>query len=136
MFVKDKKSIGIVFGVFDGLHKGHEYFLNEAIKLCHELIIVLTQPEVVISLKGHKPRFSFNERARSLHVFNGKIKVLSGDKKIGEWTIFRDLNFNPKSSIIILGYDQKDIAEELKRINISFVTLLPFYPEKYKSSLL
>lgn len=136
MPIKDKNKIGIVFGVFDGLHKGHEYLLNEALKLCDELKVVLAQPETVLLLKGHNPRFSLDERISALRVFNPKIHVIPGDKNLGDWTIFKKIKTGQSSSIVILGYDQKDISSELKRMGIPFITLPSHHPEKYKSRLL
>ncbi len=136
MSIKDKKRVGVAFGVFDGLHKGHERFLDEALKLCRKLVVVLTLPETVMTLKGHKPRFSYDERAKAINVLNAKIRVLPGDKKLGYWTIFRNSNLDHKSSIVILGYDQKDIARELEKMGIAFITLPSYHPDKYKSSLL
>lgn len=135
MFIKDKKSTGVVFGVFDDLHKGHKYLLNESLKLCDELIVVLAQLETVLLLKGHNTRFSLDERASTLHVFNPKICVIPGDKNSGDWTIFKKIKTD-SSTIVILGYDQKDIAKELKRMNIPFIILPPYHPEQYKSSLI
>ena len=40
-----------------------------------------------------------------------------------------------KPDLILLGYDQQSIAEELTKINVPFTILLPHKPELYKSSI-
>ncbi len=134
--IKDKKQLGLVFGVFDGLHKGHKHFLNDALEHCGKLVVILARSSTVVVLKGHKPRFSFMERAEALRVFDSRTSVLPGDKKPGKWKVLRDIGFNPDTHTVILGYDQKDIAVELQKMSVKFITLSSFKPEKYKSSYL
>jgi len=54
--IKVSYNVGMVFGVFDGLHQGHKHFLQAAAKRCKQLIVVVTVPAVVSVLKKHKPR--------------------------------------------------------------------------------
>ena len=123
---------GVVFGVFDGCHPGHTYFLSKAQQLCDELIVVLTLPETSLLLKKRTPKFSYENRAAALCAFNSKIKIIPSDTKPGTWSIFRD----PPKRLVILGYDQQGIAVELEKMNIPFVFIDAHHPEKFKSSLL
>ncbi len=121
----------MVFGVFDNFHPGHEYFLSEARKLCEELVVAITPPEVVLLLKKSLPKNSFEERANRVKEFNQSFVITSGDEHLGAWSIFEKFPID----IVILGYDQKGIALELDKKNIPYLYLESHYPEKYKSSL-
>lgn len=127
-----KYGTAMVFGVFDGLHEGHQYFLLEAAKLCSELIVVVTLDEVVEALKNKKPKNDFMQRVAAIKSFDTNLKVIASDSALGKWSIFKD--HSPE--IIILGYDQHGIAREMKKLGRSFITLPSHFPEKYKSSLL
>lgn len=126
------KKKGLVFGVFDGLHQGHRYFLDHASQACNELVVVLTLEEVVKALKGKIPRQNYAERRDAIKKFNPNLKIVSGDAEIGTWNIFK--KYHP--DIVILGYDQKGISRELEKMNMPFIFIDAHMPEKYKSSLL
>jgi cytidyltransferase-like protein len=122
----------LVFGVFDGLHDGHKHFLSQALERCHKLVVVAALPEMARSLKGRPPVHSFKERADKLRSFHPHIKVVEGDAVPGTWKVLDDI----EPDIIFLGYDQKGIERELRRMRISFVLIDSYKPEVYKSSLL
>ena len=126
------KKKGMVFGVFDGLHQGHRYFLDHAFQVCDELIVVLTLEQVVKKLKGKIPQQNYAERRAAIKKFNPDLKIVRGDAEIGTWNIFK--KYRP--DIIIVGYDQKGIARELEKMKMPFIFIDAHMPEKYKSSLL
>lgn len=123
---------GMVFGVFDGLHEGHKHFLNQALKRCERLIVSVTHENVIQTLKGHAPRFSFEERALALSSFHPQLEIILGDPEIKTWSAL----YKYRPDIVFLGYDQHTLAEKLKSLNIPVAQLDPYLPEKYKSSLL
>lgn len=123
---------GIAFGVFDGLHEGHQHFLNDAAKECDELFVVIATSQNVEILKGHAPRHSYEERIRAISEFNASLKIMPSDPAPGTWEILDEI----KPDIAFLGYDQLAIAEELKKKNMPYKILEAYRPEKYKSSLL
>lgn len=123
---------GVVFGVFDGLHAGHQYFLTEAAKKCEKLIVAVTDGEVVLHLKGHLPRYEYAERVAAIQAFNPKLKVVQGDKTLGKWTVLK--KYSP--DIVLLGHDQQALAKELTKLHIPFVFLDSHHPEKHKSSII
>lgn len=125
-------KIGMVFGVFDGLHAGHRYFLTQASERCEELIVVVTLPEIVELLKKRLPHYEYEERVTEIRAFDKKLKIVPSDKTLGGWNVVK--KYAPE--IVFLGYDQQAIAGELKKINIPFVFLDSHLPEKHKSSLL
>ena len=123
---------GMVFGVFDGLHEGHQYFLSQAEKECRELIVVLTRPETTIYFKGKAPVHTYEKRMADIELFNPKLEIIQGDKTPGAWEVIKEY----KPDIIFLGYDQEKIAQELKRINIPHIFISAHFPERYKSRIL
>jgi cytidyltransferase-like protein len=129
---KPPHKTGVVFGVFDGLHQGHKYFLTEAAKQCEKLIVAVTASETVLHLKGHLPRYEYIERVAAIRDFNPKLKVIQGDQTLGQWTALK--KYVPE--IIILGHDQQAIAKELIKLRIGFIFLDSYHPEKHKSSII
>jgi|GEM_PF-563821 len=129
------KVCGMVFGVFDDLHLGHEFFLSEVAKECVErkcskLIVVVTLPEVVSFLKKKLPRQNLEERLGGVETFfksekfftsktfgnkagtEVQFSVIPGDKEIGSWKVLKA----HKPNVIFLGYDQQAIAKELDKL--------------------
>jgi len=133
--IKNNKSIcarGVVFGVFDGLHAGHQFFLREAAKRCDQLVVVVALTEIVELLKKHPPQYSLDERVLKIKEFNSEFLVLPSDLVLGRWSVFD--KYYPE--IVFLGYDQKEIAKELEKIKMPYVFLVSHHPAKYKSSIL
>ena len=54
----------MVFGTFDGLHKGHISFFKQAKNLIKNsfLIVSIARDKNVIKIKGKEPKLSENER--------------------------------------------------------------------------
>ena len=125
-------TTALAFGVFDNLHEGHKDFLSQALKRCDELIVVVARPEIVQILKNRLPKQTIEERAEAVRSFDPRIKAVAGDSTLGSWEVLRSNH----PDIIFLGYDQKGIADELKKQNIKFEFLSAHQPEKYKSSIL
>lgn len=122
----------LVFGVFDGLHEGHRYFLREAKKQCEELFVVVATDEVVRVIKGKLPKHSYAERAGAILAFDASLKMIPSDSELGSWNVLDAI----KPDLVILGYDQREIAEELKKRGVPFLVLDSYRPDEFKSSLL
>lgn len=127
-----KIKTGMVFGVFDGLHEGHQFFLNSASDKCENLIVVVAQDDASFILKGRKPKHDFSERVRALISHSASFEVVAGDSVQGEWSALKTY----KPDMIFLGHDQKAIADEFMKIGISFSFIDSHRPEEFKSSLL
>lgn len=104
-------SAVLVFGVFDGLHDGHKYFLTEAGKLGDNLHICVASDEYVQDFKNKIPKHNIEERKMAIGEFLPKAILHSGDKEIGKWNIFQSI----MPDVIALGYDQKGLEEALVR---------------------
>ncbi len=126
----------LVFGSFDILHKGHEYYLTTAKQKGDYLIVVLARDETILRLKNKKPINNEHVRLENLKKLAIADKIILGDL-IDPYTCLSE-----KPDVICLGYDQTffvdKLEKELKKRNLEteIVRLSAFQPEKYKSSLL
>ncbi|MES2014754.1 MAG: adenylyltransferase/cytidyltransferase family protein [Patescibacteria group bacterium] len=128
----EKNKVGMVFGVFDGLHQGHRYFLQSAAEQCEQLIVVVAHDETVRELKNRAPKFSLEERMTALRAFPLDMIVVAGDTVQGEWGVLK--KYTP--SMVFLGHDQTAIAKELTKMHTPFLYIDAHHPEEFKSSLL
>ncbi len=91
----------LVFGTFDGLHPGHQFFLEEAGKRGN-LHIAVARDENVMRIKNKKPENDENERMAAILEKYPEADVCLGDS---------DDYLKPvreiKPDLIFLGYDQK-----------------------------
>ena len=135
-------TIAVVFGVFDMLHPGHLSFLRQALNRAKggRLIVVVARDSAVKRLKGRKPHFS--ERERIAHVkkeFKNGVRVVLGDRKIGAYSVIKKY----KPDCICLGYDQRALAEDLKKRmrgkyipRVRLIWLRAHRPKKFHTSFL
>jgi len=128
----------MVFGVFDGIHKGHSHFFKEAKELGDYLIAVVAPDEVVKDLKGKAPQNILAERIAHVEAADGVDKAVVGDIEKGSWNIVKKM----RPDVIAVGYDQKVLRKNLENSVDEFnwfleiETISPYEPEKYHSSLL
>lgn len=128
----------MIFGVFDGLHRGHREFLGQAKRHGAHLIAVVAPDRVVEQLKGRPPDLPLFERIAHLGAEETVNEAVEGDAELGSWKIFE--RYRP--DVIALGYDQIALRAELEdylRDMPSPPTLVlagPFEPEVYHSSVL
>jgi FAD synthetase len=112
-------------GVFDLLHLGHLYFLQEAKKLGDELIVVVATDKTARSLK-HIPVTPQDMRVEMVAGLKPVDKAVLGYED-DRYRIVREL----KPDIIALGYDQKHDEEQIKKdlkergIEVKVVRLKP-----------
>ncbi|MBI4085151.1 MAG: adenylyltransferase/cytidyltransferase family protein [Candidatus Liptonbacteria bacterium] len=128
----------IVFGVFDGVHDGHRYFLNEAKKLGDHLTAVVAADKVVEILKGRGPARNIAERIAHIETQDGVDGAVEGDVEIGSWEIVKKL----RPDVVALGYDQTELKEDLENSLKDFdwplkIKIIPAHePGKYHNSIL
>ena len=113
MAVKSKRKVVLASGVFDLLHFGHVWFLEEAKRAGGKdakLIVIIARDSTVEKTKGRKPIMSEDQR-RALVV---SLKVVD-EAVLG----YKDLDIGEvigkiKPDLIALGYDQADIENSVK----------------------
>ncbi len=127
----------MVFGTFDGLHPGHQYFFAQAAKLGDVIVVVARDT----SVKKLKKRASLeSERTRLAKIARAKNVTTA---MLGDREDFLKPIIKIQPEVIALGFDQKTfdqktLQRELKLRNLTpkIIRLKSFKPEKYKSSLL
>lgn len=123
----------MVFGTFDILHPGHQDFFRQAKEYGNELIIIVARDQNVQKQKGETPQSSEEKRRMNVQKSEPTTTVL-----LGSIQNFYDPIKKHTPQVIALGYDQsaneKEIQSQFPLIKI--IRLQPFFPKKYKSSLL
>ena len=99
----------MVFGVFDGLHDGHTYFLEQA-KKRGDLIIVVARNSVVHKLKNKTPKHTEQERIEAIKEFLPEAEVAQGDMEQGSYEVVK----KHQPDMICLGYDQGTLGRDLR----------------------
>jgi len=134
-----KKTRVMVFGTFDGLHKGHIDFFKQAKNFIKNsfLIVSIARDENVFKIKGKYPKF--REKARMALVQKNKLAdrvILSGLKE----HLPHIVKIRP--NVIALGYDQKAYVKNLKKdlkkrgVPVKIIRLKPYREHIYKNHLL
>ena len=129
---------GLLFGAFDGLHDGHRAMLKEAREQAERIVVALPPDTVITELKGKKARFSWKERAKALWESELVDDVIRGDESLSMYSSIDTV----KPDIILVGYDQYDLAKDLASYlandgaSTPIVTLSPYKTDRYKSSLI
>jgi FAD synthetase len=139
--MKKVKRKVLVFGTFDPLHRGHEYFLGQAKKLGDELLVVVARDSYIRKVKNREPNLTEETRKLEVEKLRFADTVILGK----EWPVadryglLRELNFD----ILVLGYDQKpkkaDVEQELAKIgrgDVLVIRLKAYQPQRYKSSFI
>ncbi len=124
----------MVFGTFDRLHPGHNYFLHEAKQLGDELVVIVGLDETVAAIKNHLPRQNERERLAAIEKNPAVTRARLGSRE----DKFARIN-EERPDIIALGYDQTAFVDQLVQKfgdTIRIVRLPSFSPEIYKSSKL
>lgn len=122
----------MVFGVFDGFHPGHRYFLTEARARCERLVVVVALSEVVERMKKRPPLYTYEERVARIEEFDSSLTVVPSDSGLGEWRVLKE----HKPEMVFLGYDQVALGQALVDIAMPHTYIGSHYPEKFKSGLL
>ena len=116
---KGRNSLRVVLagGVFDIIHPGHIYTLNEAKKLGDVLVVVVATDNTAVKMKKRTPLHSQDQRQELVNSLSTVDLCLIGQ----EDDIFKTVN-HVRPQIIALGYDQvhqeKFITEGCKRIQL------------------
>ena len=137
--IKENKEKIMVFGTFDGLHKGHLNFFKQARSLSVKpfLVVSVARDKNVFKIKKEMP--VLNEKARLLLIKQCSLvdrAILAGlDDHIAH--IIKE-----SPDIIALGYDQEAYVDNLesdlknKGLKVKIVRLKPYMEKIYKNHLL
>lgn len=113
-------------------HKGHEYFIGECKKYGNILHVIIARDESVKKIKNIIPKE--NENVRLNKIINNKNVDFA---YLGDLNDFYKIPKIINPDVICLGYDQippKNFFINFK--NTKIIKIKPFFPEKYKSSIL
>ena len=97
-------------GVFNVIHKGHEFFLKKAKEQGDSLIVVVASNRTACLTKKYAITDQ-SERKNSIEKLGIADKVVIGDE-----VDFMKVVRREKPDVIVLGYDQKMSENELKKI--------------------
>ncbi len=123
-------------GTFDKFHKGHESFLEQAKNGDNsknsQLFVIVAREKNVEKIKKRKPRDSEEKRLENVKKNKNVDHIFLGDE-----TDFLSIPKKINPDILCVGYDQhipQKFYEEFPNCKIK--KMKPFFPEKYKSSLM
>lgn len=133
------KQTIMVFGTFDGLHKGHIDFFKQARAKSKNpfLVVSIARDMNVKKIKGKLPHNSESKR----------LLLVKRNKLVDKVVLSGKSNYLPhivkeKPDIIALGYDQKNYTKNLRKdlqkrgLKTKIVRLKPHKEHIYKNSLL
>ncbi|MCJ8306922.1 MAG: FAD synthase [Nitrosopumilus sp.] len=114
---RDSLHVVLAGGVFDIIHPGHIYTLNEAKALGDVLVVVIATDNTSVKMKKRNPLHTQEQRQELVNSLAMVDLCLIGQ----EDDIFKTVN-HVRPQIIALGYDQvhqeKFIVDGCKRINL------------------
>lgn len=129
----------VIFGVFDGIHEGHLYFIKEAKEQGNRLVVIVARDEVAKELKGRIPKHNEVERINALLEVSDVDLVLLGDREMETYNTLKEVS----PGIVFLGYDQKALFDSINKMmktgylpKIEVIQGEPYKPEIFHSSIL
>jgi cytidyltransferase-like protein len=139
MKVKNKETRIMIFGTFDGIHRGHLNLFKQARKLAPSayIIVSIARDINVKKIKKITPTHSEIKRKQLVEKTGLIDKVVLGGKGNHIPHIVKEA-----PEIIALGYDQRDYVNNLKKdlkdkgILVKIVRLRPWKAHIFKNHLL
>lgn len=101
----------LIFGTFDGFHDGHEFVIKESKKKGSELVVAVARDDHVRLLKQKEPQHSEHDRLMRVSLDLNVSRALFSDEKPGTYNILDEI----QPDVIVLGFDQTALREDLKR---------------------
>lgn len=101
----------MIFGTFDILHIGHFSVFKKARQLGGRVVVIVARDSNVKKIKGRDPFHKEKEREYILNQIKLIDEVILGDKK----DVYKGIK-EIKPDIILLGYDQVNFTENLKKV--------------------
>ncbi len=112
---RKKEKVVLAAGVFDLLHIGHVKFLEEAKKAGgknSELIVIVARDSTVEKRKGERPVVPEAQRRALVEALKVVDTALLGYEEFNMEKVIEKII----PDVIAVGYDQKGIEEELRKI--------------------
>lgn len=109
------RTVVLASGVYDLVHYGHVYFLQEAKKAGGEtshLVVVIARDKTVEKLKGKLPVLPEEQRRAIVAALKPVDETILGHEEFDMTKILREI----KPNIVAVGHDQKGIEDEVKSI--------------------
>lgn len=100
----------LIFGTFDVIHPGHQWFLRQAADHGDDLIAVIARDQFVKNWKGKSPVLSENERLAAIKASGLVQDAVLGDKEIRTYGVVERV----QPDIICLGHDQQALRDDLE----------------------
>jgi cytidyltransferase-like protein len=128
----------LIFGAFDGVHDGHRDLFRQARLRGDYLIVAVAPDNIVQQLKHRLPKLGLAERVENVAREPGVDEAIAGDELLGSYNVVKSRT----PDVIALGYDQKDLQEDLEArkdefgFDVEIVVLEPYQPEQFHNSLL
>jgi len=136
---RGKSTLVLASGVFDLVHYGHVYFLQEAKKAGGEnarLVVIVARDKTIERLKGKPPVLPEEQRRAIVEALKPVDEAVLGREVFDMEEMLREI----RPDIVAVGYDQKDIEEKVsrlvyeKRLPIKVVIVGRFAPTGLESS--
>lgn len=137
--IRQRRTRIMVFGTFDGLHKGHLNFFAQARRLAKRpyLIVSIARDKNVFKIKGYRPIVKDVERRDLVR----KCKLVDRAVLAGKTNYLPHI-LKEMPDIIALGYDQRAYVKNLKKdlknkgLIVKIIRLKPYKEKIYKNRLL
>ena len=118
-----KKRV-VVFGIFDGVHEGHRSLFSQAVRGSEEpsgsrrgkakedveLIVIVGRDSASLKWKGKKPKHSQQTRLSLVMKEEEVSDAVLGDEEQSSYKVLENLH----PDVVCLGYDQNDLAQDLR----------------------
>lgn len=128
----------LVFGTFDILHPGHQWFLRKAALHGDRLVAVVSRDDFVRSWKGNSPVRSQDSRIEALLASGLVNQAVLADPEIRTYGVLEEI----KPDVICLGHDQKALFDDLNSWlsdgvydSLEIVQLPPWKRGRYSSTV-
>lgn len=95
----------LVFGSFDPLHEGHNFFLRTAKKYGDLLLVAVARDDYLNRFKKKEPHLNQKERLRRVRETGIPNKVFLSDEEPGSFRIIKETC----PGVICLGHDQIEL---------------------------
>ena len=128
----------LVFGTFDALHPGHEYFLEQSSAYGDRLVVVVARDSFVRSFKKKEPRHNELSRLHFIQSHPLVSEACLADEVTGSFTVLNRI----RPTLICLGHDQNALEDSMRKWmkssgqHYKIKVLKSYKREKYSSTLL